>query len=60
MTKLGSFLVLSIAFLAALALPATGFAAEEEEGAPAAGPALVFSPAPVTLPKTTAGPNRRL
>ncbi len=53
MTKLGSSLVLSIALAAALALPATGLAAEEGEGAPGEGPALVLSPAPVILPKTT-------
>jgi hypothetical protein len=53
MTKLVSSLVLSTAIAAALALPATGFAAEEGEGTPAAGPVLVFSPAPVTLSKTT-------
>jgi hypothetical protein len=53
MTKLAVSLALSLALVAALALPAAGFAAEEGEGTPGEGPALVFSPAPVTLPKTT-------
>jgi hypothetical protein len=62
MTKLASrgvkaaatFLILSIAFVSALVSPAIGLADEGGEGAPE-GPALSFSPSPVSFAKTTVG-----